>query len=116
MGRYTLADLDAARKAAARADDAVGERANNPERGRTRAMAARALVREIESALREDGTLPLSDIERLHAQLDAAFPNAKSREVVELNGVRYQRVFWPLEKSRSGKTVLSWGRSWEIVA
>jgi hypothetical protein len=48
-------------------------------------------------------------------RIDAQHPSARSGEVVEHAGQRYRRRFFPEEKSRSGKTVTEWGRTWEAV-
>lgn len=85
---------------------------NNPDKYQTDIRAARRRVREIEDALKASGELPLSDAERLSAALDKAFPDAKSRDIVEYQGRKFQRRFYPLEKSRSRKTVTEWGREW----
>lgn len=81
---------------------------NNSNKYQADIKAARAKVRLIEHVLKEKGVLSLTERE-----LDKAFPNAQSREVVEYKGRRYRRHFIPLEKSRSRKTVTEWGRSWE---
>jgi hypothetical protein len=39
-------------------------------------------------------------------------PMLGSTEIVEFEGRRYQRRFYPLERSRSRKTVTEWGREW----
>jgi hypothetical protein len=72
-------------------------------------------VREIEQYLKDGGIFELTEMERLEKELDRAFPNAQSKEVIEYNGKKYRRRFWPLEKSRSRKTVTEWGKSWEPV-
>jgi hypothetical protein len=43
------------------------------------------------------------------------FPDAKSKQVVDFRGKRYRRTFFPLEMSRSGKTVIEWGKGWEQI-
>ena len=40
-------------------------------------------------------------------------PNAG--HTLEFEGKKYQRMFYPLQKSRSGKTVTEWGKSWSLV-
>ena len=72
-------------------------------------------VRTIEDALKANGTLPLTEKEQLEKELDAAFPDAKSRQMVDYNGRRFQRRFWPVEKSRSGNTVTAWGKGWTEI-
>jgi len=72
-------------------------------------------VREIESPLKESGALPKTEHEKLESELDRLFPNARSKEIVEHEGRRYQRRFTPLERSRSRKSVTAWGKSWDKV-
>jgi hypothetical protein len=68
--------------------------------------------------LTADGALPpvpprpLTEKELLDKELDEAFPNAQSKQIVEHKGRKYRRRFWPLDKSRSGKTVHEWGCDW----
>ena len=44
--------------------------------------------------------------------LDESFPNAPSREIQILNGVRYQKRFFPVKRSKTGKTVKEWRTEW----
>lgn len=85
---------------------------NNPNKYQADIRAARRRVRLIENALKASGQLELSEDEVLEKVLDQMYPNAKSKEVVEYKGQKFQRKFWPLEKSRSGKNVVEWGRGW----
>jgi len=61
----------------------------------------------LESHLRADGTLPtvppgpLTEKQLLENELNEAFPNAQSKEIVMHKGQKYQRRFWPLNRSRS---------------
>jgi hypothetical protein len=111
---YTLADLERAKSDLAawqqRWDNYTG---NNPDKYQADIRSARAEVQRIEQYLKLTGVIPLTEPEKLERELDAAFPNAKSREIVEYQGRKFQRRFFPLEKSRSRKTVTAWGRSWE---
>lgn len=86
---------------------------NNPNKYQTDIRHARHKVQLIEDSLKASGVLPRSPQEELERELDAAYPNAASKQIVTHNGVRYQRKFWPMEKSRSGKTVTAWGKGWE---
>lgn len=113
---YTLADLEQAKAELTAADDAwANSSSNNPNKGQARLKAAREKVRYIEAELKRTGVLELSPKEKLEAELDRRFPDAKSREVVEFEGRRYRRRFEPLEKSRTGKSVTAWGKYWEAV-
>lgn len=88
---------------------------NNPDKYQSNLRTAREKVRRIESYLKNTGLLPLTEQEALERQLDVAFPNAKSKEIVEFEGKKYIRCFFPLEKSRSRITVTAWGKAWEEV-
>lgn len=111
---YTLEDHKAA-KAELEALNKTWENysGNNPNKFQTSIREARAKVRTIEEALKSIGTIPRTEQEELKRQIDIAFPNAKSKQIVEFNGKRYIRRFTPLGKSLSGKTVTEWGKSWE---
>jgi hypothetical protein len=113
MSHYTNEDLEHAKAELAewqrRFDDYTG---NNPNKHQASIRAARRKVREIEAALKESGIIPMADDEKLASTLDRLFPNARSREIVELDGQKYQRRFVPLEKSRSGKSVTAWAKYW----
>lgn len=65
----------------------------------------------IEKKLKALGVLPLTEEERISQALDKAFPHARSREEVDLDGKRYVRVFTPAQKDEEGK-VIEWERSW----
>lgn len=88
---------------------------NNPDKYTS---GIKQLVRErdaIIAHLKAQGDLPETEEERLTRRLDEAFPNARSRQVVEFEGQRYQKRFRPAEHSRSGKTVTRWDHWWEPV-
>jgi len=117
MTAYTLADLEAAKAALERltqADDNYS--GNNPNKFRTRLNEARGLVRRIEAALKQAGEIALTPQEALERDLDRLFPDARSREIVTHEGVRYQRRFTPLAKSLSQRTVTEWDRRWDRLA
>lgn len=65
----------------------------------------------IEGRLKALGLLPLTEEEMLWKTLDEKFPFARSRDEVELDGVRYMRIFRPAEKNDEGN-VLKWIKSW----
>ncbi|HVW57357.1 MAG TPA: hypothetical protein VHC00_16895 [Rhizobiaceae bacterium] len=113
MTNYTLADLEAARDELTawnrRFDDYTG---NNPDKYQANIKSARARVREIESALKTAGAISKSEHEQIESALDRMFPNARSKEIVEYEGKKYQRRFTPLERSRSRKSVTAWDKSW----
>lgn len=109
----TMGDLEVARRELSewhvRFENYSG---NNPDKYRAQIKDAERKVRSIEARLKASGQMPLSEHEQVEAELDRAFPNAKSREIVEHHGRRYQRRFFPVERSRSRKTVTEWGREW----
>jgi hypothetical protein len=112
---YTLDDLaNAEREVEACRERIDNYRRNNPNHGRAAIPAAQARVDVIVANLKRQGLMPVSNEELLEAELDRAFPNAKSREVVTFNGKKYRRRFSPGRVSRAGN-VMSWLRSWEAV-
>ena len=60
------------------------------------------------------GAIPLTGNEIIEKELDRLFPDAESKEIVEHQGVRYQRRFSPAERSRRGN-VTRWDKSWVAV-
>ena len=57
----------------------------------------------------ENGTSTAED------RLEVAFPDAKSKSVVEFEGARWQRRYVPAVHSRSRKTVTLWEGCWVRV-
>lgn len=116
VSKYTLNDLERAksdlRGSQDRFDDYTG---NNPDKYASDLRTAREAVRLIEATLKADGTIARTPHEELERVLDGLYPNARSKEIVEHEGQRYQRRFTPLERSRSRKTVTAWDRSWVKV-
>lgn len=112
--RATLEDLERARADLSRWDDRwANDSSNNPNKYWSERQAARRRVRELTAKLKSQGDLEMTDHERLCAVLDSIVPNASNGQVIDHEGVRYRRRFFPEEKSRSGKTVTVWGRTWE---
>jgi hypothetical protein len=113
---YTLDDYEKAKSELKRWSDAWDNYSgNNPNKYQADIKAASRLVRDIEAYLKAQGLLERTEREKLEKEIDAAFPNAKNKEIVSFRGRRYVRRYFPLERSRSGKTVNEWGRSWEEV-
>ncbi|SDO03875.1 hypothetical protein [Ensifer sp. YR511] len=112
----TLEDLEAARRELAewnaRFDNYSG---NNPDKYQSDIKVARRRVRELEGQLKASGVLPISARAQLEAELDRAFPAARSKQVVEHEGRKYRRRFWPVERSNSRKTVKEWGKGWDDI-
>ncbi|WP_160330878.1 hypothetical protein [Xanthomonas massiliensis] len=115
MDLYTIPDLEKAKTEReaieARWDNYSG---NNPNKFHSDRNAAKAKVDLIEAHLKCSGDIPLSEHEIVERELDHLFPEARSKEVVEHKGVRYQRRFTPAEHSRSGN-VTRWHKSWVAV-
>ena len=62
---------------------------NNPNKCRGNINEARSRARLIESVLKTNGTLPLTEQEQLNKDLDVKFPNSRSKDVVE-----FEWEFW----------------------
>lgn len=111
---HTASDLESAKKDLVAAEDRW-ERydGNNPNKFRTQVSDARAKVHRIEVELKLSGVTQLSDHEMTESALDKLYPQANSKQIVEYNGDRYQRIFNPVSKSLSGKSVKEWHKSWK---
>ena len=113
---YTPAELEAAKEELAswqaRWESYSG---NNPDKYQSDLRMAREKVRLIEASLKRAGQIPLTQQEELERALDNEFPDARSKQIVSFRGKKYQRKFWPLEKSRSGKSVTVWDKGWQEV-
>jgi hypothetical protein len=88
----------------------------NVDKYHTRINRARWEVEHIEMALKSLGKLPYSEKELLEIEIDRAFPKARSREIVEFKGQKFELRFSPKTKSRSGKSVTSWNRWWQKLS
>ena len=116
MTDFTIEDLEQAKQELRRWEDRwVYSSANNSYKYREPLNAARSSVRTIETELKRTGLLPRTPQEIIENALDKRFPNARSREIVEYEGEKYQRIFTPLQFSRSRKTVTEWGKNWKLV-
>ncbi len=115
--RVTLDDLHQAQADATRWDEAwANDTSNNPDKFYSQRRDAHRRVRELTRQLKAQGDLPMTEHERRCVTLDALAPNARSGQIVEFEGGRYRRRFFPEEKSRSGKTVTAWSRTWESLS
>jgi hypothetical protein len=113
---YSLEDLEKAQKSLlAWVDRFDRYSGNNPNKYQSDIKAARRQVSMIEEALKSSGSLVMTEKEHIERELDSEFPDTKSKQIVEHQGRKYQRRFWPIEKSRSGKKVMEWGRGWDDV-
>jgi hypothetical protein len=111
--KYTLDDLLAAERELKRLRTAFdGYSGNNPDKYESDLKAARRDLDFVTDALKRQGTIPWTEEENLAHVLDAKFPKARSKQVVEHEGERYQLRFSPIEWSRSRKTVARWDRAW----
>lgn len=112
----TREDLEVAQAEAARWDDRwANDTGNNPDKFNARRRDARRRVEDLIAALKAQGDLPMMDHEVLCAELDRRFPDTSHGAVVEHGGVSYRCRFYPLQRSRSRKSVTRWGHSWERV-
>lgn len=78
----------------------------------TQAKKASLKLKEIEDYLKSNGVIAYTKDELANESLNSKYPNAKSRDVQQFNGVRYQKRFFPVKKSKSGKTVKEWRTAW----
>ena len=113
---YTLEDYENAKAELARWSELENNyMGNNPDKYQADIKATRRKVREMESYLKETGLIEQTQQEKLEKELDRLFPNTPSKKIIEYNGIKYQRRYSPLEKSRSRKTVKEWSKSWVLV-
>lgn len=63
-------------------------------------------------SVQDQGILPLSKVELISATLDSLHKRAKSHAIAEYEGDHYQRIYLPLQLSKSGKTVQKWAKIW----
>lgn len=113
---YMLEDLEKAREELKFWEDKFANtRANNPNKFRSQIKDAGRRVRWIKESLKASGIIEKSDTEKITAELDTLYPNAKSKRIVTYKGEKYQIRYFPLDKSRSGKTVHEWGHEWRLV-
>lgn len=114
--RYTLEDLQKAREELKFWEDRfVNTSSNNPDKFRSQIKDANRKIRRIKDSLKASGLLEKTDTEKLTQKLDSLYPNSKSRRIVTWEGDKYQIRYFPLDKSRSGKTVHEWGHEWRLV-
>ena len=83
--------------------DVCGPVTINPNKFRGNINEARSCVRLIESVLKTNGTLPLTEQEQLNKDLDAKFPNARSKENAKMAN---DAVDWLLHKNQDPRTTL----------
>lgn len=67
---------------------------------------------KILACLKNQGTMPLSEVERISSILDSKHSRAKHNDIVEYNKKKYKRKLSPLKLSKSGKVVQKWARFW----
>lgn len=86
---------------------------NKPNKYDLEARQAAKLLQEIEDNLKLNGLLAFTDEELAQESLNAKYPLAQSRDVVNFNGAQYQKRFYPKKRSKSGKTVKEWRSEWK---
>ncbi len=111
--RYTLEDFEKERNW----DSGFGP--NNPNAVKRAYSNHLRRLKEIKDYLIGEGLLKqeepkITEEEKISEELDRLYPNAKSKSIVEYKGEKYQIHYFPLSKSRSGKTVHEWGHSWNL--
>lgn len=116
MPPYTLEDYSVA-KAALESLSTKWENysGNNPNKYRAEIEAAKAKLYAVETDLKARGLIARTPAEELDVLLNAAFPNARSRAVVEWQGKKFKCLFSPISKSVSGNTVNVWKKHWEEI-
>lgn len=115
--RVTTADLEAARvEHEALEESWANYTGNNPNKFSSRRESARLRVEDLTAALKAQGDLPMTDHEALCAKLESIAPNAHHGDVIEHDGKRYRRRFYPRRMSRSGESVMLWGNTWDLVS
>ena len=67
---------------------------------------------EIVACWKNQKLLPISQVEVIHAELNALHSRARTRSVVEYKKCKYERRFLPLKLSKSGKNVQKWAKVW----
>lgn len=109
---YTLKDYENAKETVERWDNAFyNDRSNNPNSYRSERQNSRSKLKEIERVLKKEGLLEKS----INDKLDELYPNSRSKKRVVYEGNRYQIEYYPLVKSRSGKTVREWSHTWNLL-
>ncbi|MDM0025915.1 hypothetical protein [Variovorax saccharolyticus] len=112
----TMEDLAAAQANVKHWGDAyANDRSNNPDKFAAQRRDAAAKLRQIERSLKQQGLIEKTAQELLDEELDGLYPNAKSKTMVTHQGKKYQVRYFPIEQSRSRKTVKEWGHSWDVV-
>lgn len=110
---YSLEDLAVAKAELKRWDDAyANDSSNNPNKYEAHRRDARRAVRRISEELKSQGVIEKSEAEKITDELDRLYPNARSNTSVVHNGITYQVRYFPVERSRSRKSVREWGHEW----
>lgn len=90
----------------------ANDSSNNPNKHLSQRRSAASKVRHITAELKRLGILEKTDSEKLNEELDRLYPNARTKSIATHKGRRYQVTYFPVEQSRSGKTVTEWGHKW----
>lgn len=116
LRQYTVGDLEKANAELKYWDDAfANDRSNNPNKYEAQRRDARRAVRRIEEDLKRRGLIAKTDAELLAEELDRLYPRAPSGKTVLHKGKMYRIKYFPVEQSRSRKTVKEWGHRWVLV-
>jgi len=92
-----------------RSDEYMG---NNPNKYRSPIKNAEATCHRLAMKCKIMGLIPKTERELLNERINAAFPKAKSKQIVEFEGAKYKNTYSPRELSNSRKTVKSWDQEW----
>jgi hypothetical protein len=112
MDEYSISGLEAARaKLAALNEKWNRDQGNDPDKYCPAIHQALEDIDRIERKLKERGELPWSAHELLEDELDHAYPDARSKQVVELKGKSYERRWVPVERNEGG-LVSRWKGYW----
>ena len=111
--KYTQEDLHTAQEKLRDWQEKFGNYSgNNPNKYRSEIKEACANIRRIETALKSIEVIEMTQAEKINAELDQHYPNARSKSIVTYKGKKYQIRYFPVAKSNSGKTVHEWGHQW----
>lgn len=67
---------------------------------------------KILTALKKQGSIPYSDVEKITLQLELNNKSTRNKSIVEHLGKKYERRFTPLKMTKSGKNVQKWAKFW----
>lgn len=87
----------------------------NPESNSRADATYAAHIWEVTENLKKQGLVDTTEEEKISMELDSQYPDAKPKTIVQYKEKKYQIQYFPILKSRSGKTVHKWGHSWVVI-